>query len=174
MGTGKKYILDGVTHYVQATHKHYQRGYYIMLLTYTIMDNGHLSHGNLIIENINSKDSIIIESSAENKNIVFEDSSLQEKLNIIIENRKKSKLSCIIHVNKFDAKNIKTIDITKTKNINNLIEKYKKSKEPLLLSGGMSWVEKQYTNFKTSVIHLDDLEVVSYNEMMYIHRSFEE
>ena len=175
MGSGMKYQKNGQTYFVQAVHKHWLRGYYIMLLSYNIMDNGHTSHSTLWIENINSKNEDVLESIEEHKDIVFEESSIQEKLDIMITNREKSDLPCVIHINRFDAPSIETVDITTHPDINGLIEKHKLSKEPLLLSGGMSWVEMQYTNFAMDVIDLKGIHEETYNDldMLFIHRSFE-
>ena len=176
VGSGKKFMKNGKYYYVQAAHKHWYFGYYIMLLTYNIMENGHFSHSNTFIENINSFDETITESIEKNSNIVFEDSTLQEKLDIIISNRKKKNLPAVIHLNKFDAADIETVDITTTPNINELIETHKLSKEPLLLSGGMSWENKQFTNFAMDVIHLDGISEDTYKDLdiIYLHRSFEQ
>ena len=174
MGTGKKYVLNGETYYIQAAHKHWQRGYYIMLLTYTIMDNGHFSHATVWKENINSKEEEVIKSVEEYKDVVFEESSLQEKIDIIISNRKKLNLPTIIHINRFDAENIETIDVTKSENIQDLIKKHVDSKEPLLLSGGMSWVEVEYTNFNMDVISVEGEIYKAYDDIIYFHRSYEE
>ena len=173
-GTGKKYVKDGKTYYIQSAHKHWLRGYYIMLLSYNIMDNGHFSHATIWKENINSKNEDVIESVKEHQYLDLMESSLQEKIDVIISNRTKLGLATIIHINRFDAENIETIDVS-TPGINDIIRKHLKSKEPLLISGGMSWVEMEYTNFKMDVIDIKYLEkdLYSYMDIIYFHRNFE-
>jgi len=174
-GKGMKFIEDGKTKYIQAIYKHWNRGYYLLALTYTITENGNKSHGNKFIENINSVDEGIIEYVEENKNIVLLESTLQEKLDIIISKRRKLDLPTIIHINRFDAKDIDTIDITdKSINIKELLNKHRENKEPLLLSGGMSWVTQKYTNFDMEVIKLEGFDDEDYSDLLYMHRDFEE
>ena len=176
IGQGMKYVdSDGKTHYIQAMYKHWNRGYYLLALTYTIMNDGNRSHGNIFLKNINSVDEGIIEYTDENKDLVLIESTLQEKLDIIISNRKETNLPCIIHLNKFDAENIDTIDITdKSINIKDLLKKHRENKEPLLLSGGMSWTTQKYTNFDMEVIKLEGFEDNDYSDILYFHRDFEE
>jgi len=177
VGKGMKYIDpdDGTTHYIQAIYKHWNRGYYLLALTYTITKDGGKSHGNKFLVNINSVDEDIIEYVEENKDLVFLESTLQEKLDIIISKRKKLNLPTIIHLNRFDAKDIDTIDITdKSINIKELLNKHRENKEPLLLSGGMSWVTQHYTNFDMEVIKLEGFNDEDYSDILYLHRDFEE
>jgi hypothetical protein len=173
LGSGKKYIKDGKTYFVEAAYRHWNRGYYVMLLTYTITDDGHFSHSNLYYENINSHDPDTLEYIQENSKIELLDSTIQEKIDIIIKNRNKLNLPTIIHFNEKDARTINTIDIESTPNINELIKEHKKNLKPLFLSGNMEYIEVQHTNFKNTYIHINGLTEESTNDMLYFYRHYE-
>lgn len=75
--TGKKIRLveDGVKRevWVESVHKHWYWGYYLVILFYTVMDNGGHSHGTRIFENINCHFPTILDDIEENrKNIEFD------------------------------------------------------------------------------------------------------
>lgn len=139
LGTGKKFIDEnGKEQFIQSVHQHEYMGYYICLLYYSFTDKGERSHGTLTYKNISCQYPDFKECFEENKNIQFIDSSLEEKIDIIINKCKKLNLPCIIHINEEDAINISTIDILdKNINIDELIKKHKESKEPLLISNGL-------------------------------------
>lgn len=74
--TGKKIILveDGVERevWVESVHKHWYWGSYLVILFYTIMDNGGHSHGTRSFENINCHFPSILDDIEENrKNMKF-------------------------------------------------------------------------------------------------------
>lgn len=52
--TGKKVLIDGKERWVESVHKHWNMGYYLVLLYYKVMENGGHSHGTFYYENINS------------------------------------------------------------------------------------------------------------------------
>lgn len=173
LGQCKKYIKDGKTYFVEAAYRHWNRGYYVMLLAYTITDRGHFSHTQLFYENINSHDPNTLEYIEENSNIKLIDSTIQEKIDIIIKNRNELNLPTIIHFNEKDAETIETIDIESTPNINKLIKEYKKNMKTLFLSGNMEYVEVQHTNFKNTYIQINGLTEESKNDMIYFYRHYE-
>jgi len=173
LGSGKKYVENNKTYFVEAAYRHWNRGYYVMLLTYTITDNGHFSHSNMYYENINSHDPDTLKYIEENSKIELINSTIQEKIDIIIKNRNKLNLPTIIHFNKKDAETIDTVDIESTPNINELIAEHKLNMEPLFLSGNMEYVEIQHTNFKNTYIHINDLSEESKDDMIYFYRHYE-
>jgi hypothetical protein len=74
--TGKKITLveDGKERevWVESVHKHWYWGYYLVILFYTVMDNGGHSHGTRTFENINCHFPIILDDIEENqKNIKY-------------------------------------------------------------------------------------------------------
>ena len=173
-GQGKKVIYpDGSVRYIQAVHRHWDRGYYEFLLTYSIMDNGHFSHSNIFYKNINSHSGDIKKYTSENDDLIIENSTIQDKLNIIINNRKQLDIPTIIHINRFDAEDINTVDVFMP-GINNIIKTHIKTKTPLILSGGMKWVEVQHTNFSMEHIFVKNIETKHCTDILYIHRNFEE
>jgi len=172
-GHGKKFIDDdGKYIYIQGVYRHWDRGYYDVLLTYSITDNGKLSHGTRFYENINSSINYVQKYVDENKHLVFIDSTLKEKLDIMISNRKLLELDNIYHINSIDLDDIETIDIPTHPDINSLIAEHKKNLKPLFLSGGLSWVMYKYPNFSTEVIKLENFTEESYG-INYINRKFE-
>jgi hypothetical protein len=69
---GKELINFNDKHcFVESVHKHWLMGFYLMILYYTITDNGSKSHGTIFYENINSHDPFIIETTSKYKNIKF-------------------------------------------------------------------------------------------------------
>jgi len=174
LGNGKKLIYpDGKVYFVEAAYRHWNRGYYTMLLAYTITEQGHRSHTQIFFENINSNDPNTIQYIKEREDIKVIDSNIQEKIDIIIKNRTILNKPTIIHFNIKDAKTIKTIDVESTPNINELIQKHKDSKIPLFLSGNMEYVEVQHTNFKNTHIQINGLTEESKNDMIYFYRHYE-
>ena len=174
LGSGKKYVNeDGKIYFVEAAYRHWDRGYYFMLLTYSITDNGHFSHSNLFYKNINSHDPQTLEYIQENNKIELINSTIQEKLDIIISNRRKLDLFTIIHINEKDAKTIETVDIETTSNINELIKEHKENKKTLFLSGNMEYIEVQHPNFKNTYIQINGLTDESKKDMLYFYRHYE-
>lgn len=79
-GKIKNHLLDGKQIlnlekdkpcYVESVHKHWCKGYYLMILYYTITDSGSKSHGTIFYKNINSHDLTIIETTEKYKNLKF-------------------------------------------------------------------------------------------------------
>ncbi len=70
---GKKILISNTKKerevYVQSVHKQWYWGYYLVILYYTIMDNGNHSHGVIEFENINCHHPTILDSIEKNKNI---------------------------------------------------------------------------------------------------------
>ena len=169
LGSGKKVIFpDFKKVYIDSVYKHWSIGYYYTVLYYTFTEKGQRSHGSFHI-NINSVDPIINELSKEN--LMFVDSTLQEKLDIIIEKRKEQKLPLIIHINSKDAKNMKTFNVENV-NINDLVEYYKYKDEVVFISGGT----KLFKCDKFDGIYYIELEGLKreyYNDISFFSRNYE-
>ena len=54
--------------YVESVHMHWDKGYYLMLLYYTLTERGERSHGTLFYENVNCNCPFILEYIEETKN----------------------------------------------------------------------------------------------------------
>jgi len=181
LGQGKKIIFpDGKIAFVDSVYKHWDKGYYLYLLYYIITEKGDRSHGGFFYKNISSHCPNIIKYIDENKNVRFEDSTIDEKLNIIIENRKKLNLPTIIHINEKDSKLVKThkiydylpLNIWSSININNIIKQYKLSKEPLFLSDAK--IDIQHKKHKNLImIDILGLNQTEKEDIIYLHRNFE-
>jgi hypothetical protein len=68
--TGKKIFIDGEEHWVESVHKHWNIGYYLVILYYRVMENGGHSHGTLYYENITCHDPFTLETIEETKKIL--------------------------------------------------------------------------------------------------------
>jgi hypothetical protein len=150
LGQGKKIIFpDGKIRFVDSVYKHWDMGYYYMILYYDFTDRGQRSHGTLYYKNENSHRDYVLEFISEREDVMFLDSSIDEKINIIVENRKKLNKHTIIHINELDAKNIDTIDIdndfhikNNLKTIDMIIQEHIDNDKVLLLSGDMNKISK--------------------------------
>lgn len=181
LGQGKKIIFpDGKIAFVDSVHKQWDKGYYEHVLYYTFTKEGHRSHGGFDYKNINSHCPYVKENIEKSKDIRFEDSTLEEKINIIIENRNKLNLSTIIHINKKDAKLIETINvydylplnIYATKNINDIIKEHENNKEPLLLSDGKTDIQ-HYKHKNITMISIDGVNNEDVEDLLLFHRHYE-
>ena len=112
----------------------------------------------------------------DNKDVVFKDSNIDEKLNIIITNRKKSNLPIIIHINKKDADSYvgvyKIINIQENVDtINETIKKAKQNNNVLILSGNITKIQcEKFSNF--SYTQIDD--IIDQEDIILFHRNYEE
>jgi len=176
LGKGKKIVLcDGKTVFVDSVYQHFDKGYYLYLMYYTFTDSGNRSHGGLFYKNISCHSPSILNFIDENKNNVFKDSSIDEKINIIVVNRKKLNLPTIIHINKKDADeytgNYKIINIQKNiDTINDTIKKAKENNNVLILSGNITEIpsNKYEDLFFTQIDDIIDAE-----DIILFHRNYE-
>ena len=64
---GKKILVNGEERWVDTVHKHWDIGYYVVVLYYRIMENGGHSHGSFFYENINSHSPFVLDEIKKNQ-----------------------------------------------------------------------------------------------------------